>query len=81
VGEWYPVPCFKEVDSLKKGTVESYSEQKGFGFIMQDDGEKAFFYRASINMGGYKTLNIGDRVRFELKENIRGPEAIQVTKI
>jgi CspA family cold shock protein len=75
------VPGFEEVDSLMKGTVESYSEQKGFGFIKQDDGEKAFFYRASINMSGYKTLNIGDRVRFELKGNVRGPEAIQVTRI
>ncbi len=64
-----------------KGTVESYSEQKGFGFINQDDGEKAFFYRASINMSGYKFLNIGDRVRFELKASVRGPEAIEVTKI
>jgi hypothetical protein len=43
---------FEEVDFLMKGTVESYSEQKGFGFINQDDGEKAFFYRASINMSG-----------------------------
>jgi CspA family cold shock protein len=75
------VPGFEEVDSLKKGTVESYSEQKGFGFIRQDDGDKAIFYRISINMSGYKTLNIGDRVHFELKGNIRGPEAIQVTKI
>ena len=64
-----------------KGIVESYSEQKGFGFIKQDDGEKTFFYRASINMSGYKTLNIGDRVRFRLKESVRGPEAIEVTKI
>ena len=64
-----------------KGTVDSYSEQKGFGFIKQDDGEKAFFYRASINMSGYKTLNIGDRVRFQLKASVRGPEAIEVTKI
>lgn len=64
-----------------KGTVESYSEQKGFGFIKQDDGEKALFYRASINMSGYKTLNIGDRVRFEVKMKVRGPEAIQVTRI
>jgi CspA family cold shock protein len=63
-----------------KGTVESYSEQKGFGFIRQDDGEKSFFYRASINMSGYRSLNIGDRVRFELRASVRGPEAIEVTK-
>lgn len=64
-----------------EGTVESYSEQKGFGFIQQDDGEKAFFYRNSIKMSGYKTINIGDRVRFELKASVRGPQAIEVTKI
>ena len=72
---------FEEVDLLMKGTVESYSEQKGFGFITQEDGEKAFFHRTSINMSGYKTLNIGDRVRFEVKASVRGPEAIEVTKI
>ncbi|MGD8229632.1 MAG: cold shock domain-containing protein [Desulfobacteraceae bacterium] len=49
--------------------------------MRQDDGEKAFFYRASISMSGYKTLNIGDRVRFEVKSNVRGFQAIRVTKI
>ena len=66
---------------MVKGIVDSYSQQKGFGFIIQDDGRKLSFERSSINMPGYKTLAPGDQITFEVKETIRGPEAMNVTKL
>jgi len=66
---------------LKKGIVESFSQQKEFGFIIQDDGTKLPFYRSSIQMDGYKMINVGDRVGFEVKETTTGPEARTVIKL
>jgi CspA family cold shock protein len=59
-----------------KGTIKKYSEQKGFGFIRRDDGKEAFFYRSSMGMPGYRDFHNGDRVRLNLRDTIRGPEAI-----
>jgi CspA family cold shock protein len=63
-----------------QGTVNSYSEQKGFGFITRDDGKKVSFYRSSILMEGYRRLNGGDRVLFDIEETARGPEAKNIRK-
>ena len=64
-----------------EGVVNSYSEQKGFGFITRDDGKKVSFYRSSILMEGYRRLNGGDRVLFDIKETPRGPEAKNIRKV
>jgi CspA family cold shock protein len=64
-----------------EGIVNSYSEQKGFGFITRDDGEEVSFYRSAIMMEGYKSLNGGDRVSFEVEETPGGPEAKNITKL
>jgi cold shock protein len=64
-----------------EGTVNSYSEQKGFGFITRDDGKKISFFRSSILMEGYRRLNGGDRVLFDIKETPRGPEAENIKKV
>ena len=61
-----------------EGTVESYSEEKGFGFIDADNGSRAYFYRDSIEANGYKTVSPGDRVSFEIVGTIRGPEAKKI---
>jgi len=66
---------------LEEGVVDKYSEDKGFGFIIQNGGEKLLFKRFSLNMSGYKTLTVGDRVAFEVEKSIRGPEAVNVTKL
>lgn len=63
-----------------EGIVNSYSEQKGFGFITQDDGREVSFYRSSIQMDGYKKVNAGDRVSFDVEETITGPEAKNIRK-
>lgn len=64
-----------------EGIVNSYSEQKGFGFITRDDGREVSFYRSSIMMDGYRTLNGGDRVLFDVHETPRGPEAKNIRKV
>lgn len=66
---------------MLKGIVDSYSEQKGFGFIIKEDGKKLCFERSSIKMTGYKTLTPKDQVVFDIKETVRGPEATNVKKI
>jgi len=64
-----------------EGVVNSYSEQKGFGFITRDDGREVSFYRSSILMEGYRRLNGGDRVLFDIEETPRGPEAKNIRKV
>jgi CspA family cold shock protein len=66
---------------LEEGTVDRYSEQKGYGFITRDDGEEVLVERASLEMPGYKTLTVGDRVAFEVEKNIRGLKAKKVKKV
>ena len=65
---------------MVQGIVDRYSEDKGFGFIIQDDGEEVFVERSSLDMTGYKTLIPGDRVKFSLERGIRGPVAKNVKK-
>jgi len=64
-----------------EGIVNSYSEEKGFGFIIRDDGKEVSFYRSSIMMDGYRRLNGGDRVLFDLDETPVGPEAKNIRKV
>jgi CspA family cold shock protein len=66
---------------MAKGTVDRYSEDKGFGFIRQDDGKQIRVQRSSINMPGYKTLIPGERVSFEVIETTEGPEARNLERL
>ena len=66
---------------MAEGTVKWFSERKGYGFIEQDDGGGIFVHHSSINMPGFKTLQEGDRVNFEVGEGTKGPAAQNVTKI
>ena len=66
---------------MAEGTVKWFSERKGYGFIEQDDGGDIFVHHSSINMAGFKTLNEGDRVSFEVGEGTKGPAAQNVRKI
>ena len=70
-----------EVGALGEGVVKWFSERKGFGFIEQEDGQDLFVHHSAINMTGFKTLNDGDRVSFEVEESDRGPKAKNVTKL
>jgi len=66
---------------LAKGIVDLYSEDKGFGYIIQDDGKVVLVERSSIDMTGYKTLIPGERVAYDVEQSIRGPEAKNVKKL
>lgn len=66
---------------MAEGTVKWFSEKKGYGFIQQDGGEDLFVHHSAIDMPGFKTLNEGDRVSFEVEQSDRGPKAKNVKKI
>ena len=55
--------------------------KKGFGFIEQESGDDLFVHHSSINMPGFKTLEEGDKVSFEVEESDRGLKAKNVTKL
>jgi len=63
------------------GTVKWFNRTKGFGFISQDDGEDVFLHFSAIQMDGFKTLDEGDRVEFEINEGPKGMQAANVRKI
>jgi CspA family cold shock protein len=63
---------------MPEGTVKWFSEQKGYGFIEQDDGKDLFVHHTSISGTGFKSLTEGQRVQFEIEDNPKGPKAINV---
>ncbi|MGB6929183.1 MAG: cold shock domain-containing protein, partial [Syntrophobacteria bacterium] len=62
-------------------TVKWFSERKGYGFIEQDEGGDIFVHHSAISMSGFRTLNEGDRVSFDVGEGNKGPAAENVTKL
>lgn len=61
------------------GKVKWFDAKKGYGFITAEDGTDVFVYFNGINAEGFKTLNQGDEVSFDLKQGDRGPQAVNVT--
>lgn len=66
---------------MAEGTVKWFSNQKGYGFIEQDNGEDIFVHHTQIVGSGFKSLAEGDRVSFEVGKGQKGPAAQNVTKI
>lgn len=63
-----------------KGTVKWFDAEKGYGFISTEEGKDVFVHYSAILADGYKSLNEGDNVEFEVKEGNRGPQAANVVK-
>ncbi|MBI5648394.1 MAG: cold-shock protein [Ignavibacteriae bacterium] len=66
---------------MEKGTVKWFNETKGFGFIQRESGDDVFVHYRSINGKGFRKLNGGDMVEFEVEEGPKGLQAVNVTKI
>ena len=66
---------------MSKGTVKWFNNQKGYGFILDEAGRDVFVHYSGLVMEGYKTLEEGQAVEFELTEGAKGPQAIKVVKL
>lgn len=65
---------------METGTVKWFNSQKGYGFITRDSGDDVFVHYKAIQGDGYKSLEEGDKVKFEVSEGAKGLQAINVTK-
>ena len=63
-----------------KGTVKWFNNAKGFGFIGRDDGPDVFVHYSALIAEGYKSLQEGDSVEFEIVDGQKGPQAANVVK-
>jgi cold shock protein len=63
---------------VPQGRVKWFSDEKGFGFIEQDDGPDVFVHHSSITMEGFRTIAEGQAVEFDLEQSDRGPRATNV---
>lgn len=66
---------------MERGKVKWFSNEKGYGFIERDGGEDVFVHYSSINQEGFKTLDEGQEVEFEIVQGARGPQAANVRKL
>jgi CspA family cold shock protein len=69
-------------DHMARGTVKWFSAEKGYGFITPDDGTKDLFvHHSAIQADGFRTLNEGDKVEFEVTQGQKGPQAVNVRTV
>ena len=66
---------------MNKGTVKWFNNQKGYGFISDESGKDVFVHYSGLNMDGYKTLEEGAAVSFDVVDCEKGPQAVNVTKL
>jgi CspA family cold shock protein len=71
----------EEVFVMVSGIVKWFNNQKGFGFIQQENGPDLFVHYSAITGNGFKSLEEGERVTFEIGQGKKGPVAINVSKV
>ena len=63
---------------MANGMVKWFNDRKGYGFIEQEDGPDVFVHHSGINAAGFKSLNEGARVTFDIEQGNKGPAAVNV---
>lgn len=66
---------------MPQGTVKWFNNKRGWGFIVKEDGEDIFVHYSAIKGDGFKTLDEGQRVQFEIEEGDKGPAAVNVEPV
>ena len=66
---------------VMKGTVKWFNNQKGYGFISDEAGNDVFVHYSGLNMEGFKSLDEGQAVEFDVVDGAKGPQATNVTKL
>ena len=66
---------------MNKGPVKWFNNQKGYGFISDEQGNDVFVHYSGLNMDGFKSLEEGATVEFEVVEGAKGPQATNVTVV
>ena len=67
--------------SRVRGKVKWFKPEKGFGFIERQNGNDIFFHFKSLNMAGFKTIEAGKSVEFDMVDNPKGPEAKEIVVV
>jgi len=66
---------------MSRGTVKWFNNQKGYGFLSDEQGNDVFVHYSGLAMDGYKTLEEGAEVEFEVVDGAKGPQATNVSKL
>lgn len=66
---------------MNKGTVKWFNNQKGYGFISDSEGNDVFVHYSGLNMDGFKSLDEGQNVEYDVIQGAKGPQAVNVTKV